>query len=75
MSTTTLLARERWQRAKEIVSEALDRSQSAETAEFVTRECAGDNALLREVQSLLAQTTTVFEQATPVHRFAAVSPA
>ena len=45
---------ERWRRVEELYHAALTRSESDRTA-FLANACAGDEALLREVQSLLAQ--------------------
>ena len=45
---------ERWRRVEELYHAALMRSESDRIA-FLANACAGDEALLREVQSLLAQ--------------------
>ena len=45
---------ERWRQVEEIVHGALSRAESERLA-FVVRTCAGDEALRREVESLLAQ--------------------
>ena len=45
---------ERWRRVEELYHAALMRSES-DRAAFLANACAGDEALLREVQSLLAQ--------------------
>ena len=45
---------ERWRRVEELYHAALTRSESDRTA-FLAHACAGDEALLREVQSLLTQ--------------------
>ena len=44
---------ERWQRVKELFEAALERGP-AERAAFLTQACAGDEATLQEVESLLA---------------------
>jgi non-specific serine/threonine protein kinase/serine/threonine-protein kinase len=44
---------ERWQRVKDLVGAALERSAEARAA-FVREACAGDEALRREVESLVA---------------------
>jgi hypothetical protein len=45
---------ERWRRVEELYHAALTRSER-DRAAFLANACAGDQALLREVQSLLAQ--------------------
>ncbi len=45
---------ERWRQVEELFHAALTRSES-DRAAFLANACAGDEALLREVQSLLAQ--------------------
>jgi hypothetical protein len=44
---------ERWRRLKELFGGALERSGEERVA-FLVRECAGDGALLAEVERLLA---------------------
>ncbi len=56
------LTAERWQLAKEIVADALDEKSLEERTALMARRCAGDPLLRREVESLLAQTTAVFEE-------------
>ena len=45
---------ERWRQVEDVFHAALTRSES-DRAAFLASACAGDEALLREVQSLLAQ--------------------
>ncbi len=44
---------ERWQQVDELLDAALERDAS-ERGDFLKRACAGDEELLREVESLLA---------------------
>lgn len=52
---------ERWQQIKRIVAEALEESSSDGRAALVAERCAGDPELLREVESLIDQTTGPLE--------------
>lgn len=52
---------ERWQQVKSTLAAALERPDATERAAFVTRACAEDTALRREVESLLAQPEDEFE--------------
>ena len=52
---------ERWQQVKTTLAAALEQPNASERAAFVARECAHDNALRREVESLLAQPDDDFE--------------
>jgi tRNA A-37 threonylcarbamoyl transferase component Bud32/tetratricopeptide (TPR) repeat protein len=62
MGETTQLTAERWQQAKLIVADALEEGSIESRAALVTQRCAGDPLLLREVESLLEQTTGLFEE-------------
>ena len=62
-SRTSDQANERWRRAKEIVADAVDEPSVAARAALVAARCAGDEELLREVGSLLEQTTGTLERA------------
>ncbi len=53
---------ELWERAKAIVADALEISSVAVREAFVGQECGDDFALRAEVESLLSQTTTGFDQ-------------
>ena len=48
---------ERWRRVEELYHAALTRDESDRPA-FLARACAGDDAMLREVETLLAQPTS-----------------
>ena len=54
---------ERWRRAKEIVADAVEEPSIAARAALVAARCGDDDELLREVQSLLEQTTGMLERA------------
>ena len=54
---------ERWRRAKAIVADAAEESSPAARAALVAARCGDDEELLREVESLLAQTTGTLERA------------
>jgi eukaryotic-like serine/threonine-protein kinase len=56
---------ERWQRAQELFAEALERP-AAERSAFLERECAGDEALRAELQSLLADGREAWGAGLPV---------
>ena len=56
------LTAERWHKAKAIVADALEEKSAQRRALLVAERCAGDPVLLREVESLLDQTTAVFEE-------------
>ncbi len=56
-------ANERWRRAKEIVADAVDEPSITERAALVAARCGNDEELLREVESLLEQTTGTLERA------------
>jgi len=60
-SKTEQVSPERWQEVKAIVAEALEEESRAERARLIARLCGSDAALLREVESLLAQTTGTLE--------------
>jgi WD40 repeat protein len=55
---------ERWRRAKELYMEVLERAP-AERSAFLERECAGDDALRAEVESLLAEEQVVGDLSSP----------
>ncbi|MFN2542022.1 MAG: protein kinase [Chthoniobacterales bacterium] len=55
------LTAERWQRIKEIVAEALEEKSPTARAALIKERCGDDAELLREVESLLDQTTGSFE--------------
>src|SRR3954463_8687009 len=46
---------QRWQRLKSILSEAFEEESTGARLAFVERSCSGDEALLREAESLLAE--------------------
>ena len=52
---------ERWQQVKSVLSEALEREDGSERAEFISKACNGDLDLAREVQSLADQPPDKFE--------------
>src|SRR5262245_28271476 len=52
----------RWQRLKSILVDVLEHTSPEERTAALTQSCAGDTALLREAQKLLAQDTSVFEE-------------
>ena len=56
---------ERWQRIKEVVASAAE-LESEERAQFVARECSGDMALQREVESMLGYAGDNIERAAEV---------
>lgn len=58
---TGSLTAERWQQVKAIVAEALAEKSSTARMNLVSTRCGGDPELLREVTSLLDQTTSVWE--------------
>jgi hypothetical protein len=49
----TNMTAERWQQVKEIFQSALDRAPGERSA-FLTSACGGDEALRKEVESLIA---------------------
>lgn len=51
----------RWQRIKETLAAALETKEAPERAVFLSRVCADDTALRREVESLLAQSPELFD--------------
>ncbi|HEY2139103.1 MAG TPA: serine/threonine-protein kinase [Chthoniobacterales bacterium] len=51
----------RWQQVKETVATALEYEGIPERALFISRVCADDTALQREVESLLAQSPVAFD--------------
>src|ERR1700730_10689798 len=53
----------RWQRLKSILADALDEKSPAASTALVERSCADDTALLREAESLLAQTEVLLRNA------------
>src|ERR1051325_2444449 len=53
---------ERWHRAKGIVADALEEESAERRAAFIRQACADDPLLLREVESLLEQTTAVLDE-------------
>ena len=53
---------QRWQRVKAVVADAAE-LHGAERAEFLARECSGDTALRREVESVLGYAGERVEQA------------
>jgi hypothetical protein len=53
---------ERWQLAKGIVADALEEQSPTRRAELVANRCGDDLLLRREVESLLEQTTHVFDE-------------
>ena len=46
---------QRWQRLKSILNDAFDEESTGARLAFVERSCSGDEALLREAESLLAE--------------------
>ncbi len=46
---------QRWQRLKSILSDAFEEESTGARLAFVERSCSGDEALLREAESLLAE--------------------
>jgi eukaryotic-like serine/threonine-protein kinase len=62
MGETSPVTAERWQQAKVIVADALEEKSPEARIALVSRRCEGDSGLRREVESLLAQTTSVFEE-------------
>jgi serine/threonine protein kinase len=60
-SKTEQLSTERWQEVKAIVAAALEEKTPAARASLVAQRCTNDAVLLREVESLLAQTTGTLE--------------
>src|ERR1700724_915515 len=53
----------RWQRLKSILADALEEESPAARTALVERSCADDTALLREAESLLAQTEVLLRNA------------
>jgi eukaryotic-like serine/threonine-protein kinase len=51
----------RWQQVKETLASALEQRTIPERALFISRVCADDTALRREVESLLVQSPTAFD--------------
>jgi non-specific serine/threonine protein kinase/serine/threonine-protein kinase len=56
------LTAERWQLIKTIVAEALEQKSAEKRSELIKKRCEGDEELLREVESLLEQTTGSLEE-------------
>jgi eukaryotic-like serine/threonine-protein kinase len=52
----------RWQRLKSILADVLEHTSPEERTAALKQSCAGDTALLREAQKLLAHDTSVFEE-------------
>ena len=52
----------RWQRLKRILADVLEHASPEERTAALKQSCAGDAALLREAQKLLAQDTSIFEE-------------
>ena len=52
----------RWQRLKSILADVLEHASPEERTAALKQSCAGDAALLREAQKLLAQDTSIFEE-------------
>jgi serine/threonine protein kinase/tetratricopeptide (TPR) repeat protein len=52
----------RWQRLKSILADVLEHASPEERTAALKQSCAGDAALLREAQRLLAQDTSIFEE-------------
>jgi eukaryotic-like serine/threonine-protein kinase len=52
----------RWQRLKNILADALEQTSPEERTAVLKQSCAGDTALLREAEKLLAYDTTTFEE-------------
>jgi eukaryotic-like serine/threonine-protein kinase len=52
----------RWQRLKGILADVLEHTSPEERTAALKQSCAGDTALLREAQKLLAHDTSVFEE-------------
>ncbi len=52
----------RWQRLKSILADVLEHTSPEERTAALEQSCAGDTALLREAQKLLAHDTSVFEE-------------
>jgi eukaryotic-like serine/threonine-protein kinase len=61
-SDSASLTAERWKQIKAIVAEALAENSPDARAALVLERCGGDPELLREVESLLAQTTGTLEE-------------
>jgi eukaryotic-like serine/threonine-protein kinase len=57
------LTQERWHHAKEIVADAVEQTSTTARAALVVARCGDDEELLREVRSLLEQTTGTLERA------------
>jgi eukaryotic-like serine/threonine-protein kinase len=51
-----------WQRLKSILADVLEHASPEERTAALKQSCAGDAALLREAQKLLAQDTSIFEE-------------
>jgi serine/threonine protein kinase len=62
MKQVEQLSGERWNQLKAIVAEALEESSPNKRASIVRQRCGEDKELLREVKSLLDQTTSAFEE-------------
>src|SRR6266481_6715832 len=52
----------RWQRLKNILADALERTSFEERTAVLRRSCVDDTTLLREAEKLLARDTTAFEE-------------
>ncbi|MEY2512179.1 MAG: eukaryotic-like serine/threonine-protein kinase [Verrucomicrobiota bacterium] len=57
----TPLSGERWEQVNQIVADALEQESPAARAALLAERCGHDRELLREVESLLEQTTHSFE--------------
>ncbi len=56
------LTAERWQDAKAILADALEEQSAERRAVLIAERCRGDRVLQAEVESLLDQTTAVFDE-------------
>jgi len=56
------LTAERWQLIKRIVAEALEQTSVEKRSEFIRKRCGNDQDVLREVESLVEQTTGSIEK-------------
>jgi serine/threonine protein kinase/cytochrome c-type biogenesis protein CcmH/NrfG len=60
-TTRTKANPERWQRLKNMLADALEKTSVEERTAILTRSCADDKTLLREAEKLLAHDATAFE--------------
>ena len=60
-NNNTPLSGERWEQVNQIVADAVEQDSPAARAALVAERCGNDKELLREVESLLEQTTDSFE--------------